>query len=88
VYCVPFDCSGLRAESVPRSTGVYFFLFCFYFFFFFFFFRHRYEVSELATFRTSSIPIAASKSLSKNTPFVTYPILLLLPITTIAKVRL
>jgi hypothetical protein len=75
---------------VPRSTGILFYLFYLfvYFFFFFFFFCHRYEVSELATFRTSSIPIAASKSLSKNTPFITYPILLLLPITTVAKVRL
>jgi hypothetical protein len=79
---------------VPRTTGILFFLFYFHFFFFFvvffffFFFRHRYEVSELATFRTSSIPIAATKSLSKNTPFITYQILLLWPITIIAKVRL
>jgi hypothetical protein len=75
-------------SQCPGVQGLFFSSFIFIFFFFFFFFRHRYEVSELATFRTSSIPIAASKSLSKNTPFITYPILLLLPITTIAKVRL
>jgi hypothetical protein len=76
-------------SQCPGVQGLFFSSFIFiFFFFFFFFFRHRYEVSELATFRTSSIPIAASKSLSKNTPFITYPILLLLPITTIAKVRL
>jgi hypothetical protein len=80
VACEQSQCRGVQ--------GFLFFSSFIYLFFFFFFFRHRYEVSELATFRISSIPIAASKSLSKNTPFITYPILLLLPITTIAKVRL
>jgi hypothetical protein len=84
VACEQSQCPGVQGLFFSSFIFIFFFVF----FFFFFFFRHRYEVSELATFRTSSIPIAASKSLSKNTPFITYPILLLLPIATIAKVRL